>query len=168
MTQSVGFCTSYPWKAAAAWTLWLSHYIFIILGTFHLVQCEAPQWCERWFRFAPEASSLFAYHVYQFVKLELLVHANWTLSLSKTLRSSNGMESIQLHGTVVLPFRLPVGQKPTSWDRSERHQAALGGSWCGNIKKTVVLYHARWFMYSMKDRLIDCSRLEKNRWVNST
>ena len=44
------------------------------------LQCEGPQWCERWFRFAPEASSLFAYHVYQFVKLELLVHPNWTLS----------------------------------------------------------------------------------------
>ena len=26
------------------------------------VQCGAPQWCERWFRFAPVTSSLFAYH----------------------------------------------------------------------------------------------------------
>jgi len=31
-----------------------------------------------WFRFAPVTSSLFAYHVYQFVKLELLVHPNFS------------------------------------------------------------------------------------------
>ena len=48
------------WTLHAIDLLW-SHWFFCQLSKIEkqIIQCEAPQWCERWFRFAPVTSSLY-------------------------------------------------------------------------------------------------------------
>ena len=53
----------------------------------NIIQCEAPLWCECWFRFARETSSLFAYHFYH--SYWSYKPTNWTLS--------NGFATISYH-----------------------------------------------------------------------
>ena len=98
------------------------------------LQCEAPL-CERWFRFAPVTSSLFAYHVYQFVKLELCEpQLNAIVAGGLTTCSYQISQDISdCPGTSMNPLNQPFAEARNSRCLSQICTKSFGVTWTRRI-----------------------------------
>ena len=108
-----------------------------------LLQCGAPQWCERWFRFADSPHELVRYlrTINQFVTLELLAPTRWFMMIYDDLFPlecplSSGISFIFLPSWIILD-----GTGRTSWDSwdwiVQRESSANSfGIWLAKSSKT--------------------------------